>query len=492
MTETRREINLVLAIAVVAALGLGADALSDSVSPPEETVVSDRHVERGTFCPPPVSEILKAQNAVATASETGVPIDYQDAARAAEAEPATPKSSTVAPGAFLLHNSEETALTAIGFGDRPIAGALQSWSAPAEGAGAALCSERPSNTWYFPAGSSELRFDERLLLFNPYPDEAVARVTLFTPTVARNPTSLSDVAVPSGGWTEVEVNEFVNTQKLLSARVETQRGRLIAWRVLFQKPEGGPFGASFTLGAPEASDTWYFPHGLIGDGASETLTILNPTEEEATVTIQTFSADLAFRRPDDLNEIRLEPGTSREINLARAGPSFKGNAESAHFSATVTTCPLGAGREEICPASEQVPIVVERSLSVESGPFEGVSSEIGTPVLGDRLLLPPPAQNAGEDLLALFNGGTEPVDVQVKLLTLKGPETPTPLTNLRVEPGRRVERSLDDFAELGPFFAVVTSSGPLTAERIARSVSGGDLVDVMGRSVAPADSGSEP
>ena len=478
MSEGLRELRLVAAIALVALLGLALEAVSGPIEVFDEVPVGDRHVERGTFCPPPIGQPVKAQAAIATASGASVPIDFQDASTSATGEPAPPKSSTVAEGAFLLHNSDESALTTIGFGDRPIAGALNSWEKPAQGAGAGLCSERPSDTWWFPVGTSELRFGEQLLLFNPYPDEAVAQITFFDETGANTPGSLTDVAVPSGGWTTVSVNQFVKTEKLLSARVQSTRGRVIAWRAVFQKPEEQAKGVTFTLGAPQASPTWYFPHGLLGGEASQKFTIVNPSQEEATVSITTFSSAIEFRQAVDLTEIRLEPETSRQIDLASAGPLIDDDEAPAHLSATVTTC-RQTNPSEDCRGG--VPIVVERSIGVESGVYEGVATEVGASQLGSRWMLPPVAHTATDDSLALFNAGRETAEVEVTLVTLEGRESPPSLASLKLDPGRRLEKSLDEYSELAPFFAVVESTSPIVAERMARSVTGADLTDSMGR-----------
>lgn len=474
MSEKQRELKLVVAIAVLAVLGVGLDALSDPVEDAPPVATSDPHVERGTFCPPPGGQSEKSQVSVTTVSGAEATIDFQDASVAADIDLPDPKTSQIKPGAFLLHTSDDAALTTIGYGDRPVAGGIQAWSGPVEGAGAALCSARPSDTWYFPAGSSELRFDERLLLYNPYPDEAVARVTFFTPSGLIARTSLNDVAVPSGGWEEIAVNEFVNTQKVLSARVSSVRGRVIAWRALFQRPEGEPRGAGFTLGAPEASDMWFFPHGLLGGGASEKITIINPSDDEANVTIQVFSDKLNFDNPDELNQIRLEPQTSQEISLSSATPIFKGDVDAASLSATVMS-------------NGAVPVVVERTLEIESGPFEGVATEVGATELARRWMLPPAAKTAGEDSLGLFNPGGNSATVDVELYTLEGSETPKTLTGLKVKSRGRLQKSLTEFKDLGPFFAVVESDVPLAAERLVHSSASSDLADVMGHPLGPAE-----
>ena len=473
MSDTRRELTVTGAIVALAALGLATESLSDPVSAPEEVRSEARYVERATFCPPDVdAEGSQMKIAVATATGTQTPIDYQDAPAEDDVTPPPPDATSLDAGSFLVHNGGDAPISAVGYGARPVAGAIHEWQEPTEGAGAALCSARPSDTWYFPVGSSELGFDERILLYNPFPDEAVARITLLSPTGATNKAGLNDIAVPAGSWTEVELNEFLRTQKLVSARVDAVRGRLVAWRAFFAKPENGPRGATLTLGAPEVSDTWFFPQGLMGDQSEETLTILNPSDEEVVAAVTIFSADVGLGEAD-LTDIRLEPQTARTVSLA--GAVVEPKVDVAHLSTVVM-------------AEEGAEIVVERSLSVDEGEaFEGVSNEVGSPQPGTRWLVPPVGTRVADDSLVILNASRGAARVDVTLYTLEGTRQPADLADLRISSARRVELSLDDYEEDEPFYALVVSDRPVTVERLGYSTSGDDIADVMGHSVAPLE-----
>ena len=467
----RRELMLAGAILLIAVLGFGAEAISDPVAAPAPEITSARHIERGTFCPPPVDEEgTQTRSGIATVGGAGVPIDFEDARTVDEAEAPPPKNAQVKEGAFLLHNGGGAAFNAVAFGARPVGGAIQSWTDPTEGAGATHCADGPSDTWYFPAGSSELGYDERILLYNPFPDEAVARLTFFTPTGPRSKASLDDVAVPSGGWTELEVNKFMNTQKVLSTEVDAVRGRLIAWKVLFAEPEDGTRGASFTLGAPEASPEWFFPQGFLGDGATEILSILNPSEEEVTVTITPFSRDVELGNVEK-SEIQLEPETSRDVPLRDLELELDPEVSLAHVSIAVTS----AGG---------TPVIVERSLTVHEG-ADGRMSEVGITTPSTRWMLPPLAKSASADELVFLNPGQKTARVDASVMTLKGTESPKVLSNMEVTNAGRLEKSLSDLSVEGPFYVVVDSNRPITVERQAQV--GSDLADVMGRPVAPQD-----
>ncbi len=473
MIEVRREWLLAGAVVLLGGAGLATEAASDPVVVPEPTLEEARHVERGTFCPPPVDEEgAVTQAGIATVSRSGVPVAFESALEETLASPPAPENSEVPEGAFLFHNGQDAAFNAVGFGDKPIGGAIGTWDEPMEGAGATLCSERPSDTWYFPAGSSELGYDERILLYNPFPDEAVARITFFTPTGPRSKAGLDDVAVPSGGWTEVEVNKFMNTQDVLSASVDAVRGRLVAWKVLFARPENAPNGATFTLGAPEPAPKWFFPQGFLGDGANEVLSILNPTDEEVTVTLTTFGSGVGLG-PARANEIQLEPETSQDVALEDLEFVLNEGVELAHIGVVVTS-------------NNGVPIVVERTISV-SDEGAGRTQEVGLTQAGTTWMLPPVARDASEDELVFLNAGRRTARIDAEILTLEGTERPKALQDMKVARAGRVEKSLSEIDVEEPFYVVVTSDNPITVER--RASVGDDIADLMGRSVDPPEDG---
>jgi hypothetical protein len=477
MILASRELIVAGAIAGVAAVGLGLEQLGDPVEVGSAPSAARRHVERAAFCPPAIEDPeVRGTVAVAASSRAAIPIAFEEVRPDTEASPSPspspPASQEVDAGAFVAEDVPSgAALNAIGFGGHPVAGVSDATRSPVAGVGGARCSESPSSAWYFPFGSSELGFDERLLLYNPFPDEAVARISFFTPVGERSPGSLADVAVPSEGFEEVRVNEFVSTQKGLSASVEAARGRLIAWRLLFARPEGGTRGVSMTLGAAEPSPTWYFPDGFVGQGVDETFSVLNPSDDEATVNVSLIAEDRRIRVPEELFEIPVEPGTSQTVSLDEVAPAS--GSGSARVSAVVA-------------ASNGVDIVVERSLSLETLGYEGVSAEVGLVQPSLRWALPPTTGAPTTDGIAVLNPSNEAARVDVTLLTENGEKRPDVLTDVKIAPGLRSQIDLERWSQEEPVFAMLDSNIPVLAERLAYSASASDIADAMGRALTPS------
>jgi Family of unknown function (DUF5719) len=473
MSDIRRELYLVGGVLGLIALGLLTDAVSSPVQDPGRRPEVARHIERAAFCPQAVAE-PGSEISVAVASATGgaLPVDLEEATFGPTASPSPPSTVDLAERSFLTREpTDGAALNAVGYGGHVVAGVAATYEEPVEGAGAARCSERYSNIWYFPGGSSALGYDERILLYNPFADEAVARVTFFTPAGDRDSPSLDDVAVGSGSWEEISINEFAKTKDLLSATVEPIRGRVIAWRVLFAKPEEAPHGVGFTLGATETSDTWYFPEGFIGNGSNQSFTVLNPTEHEVTASLSLFTDKKVVQPPDDRIEdfqsITLEPRTSQEVSLA--GLEAPDGASVSHVSALVS-------------AAEGAEIVVERTMSLSSGDLDGVAMEMGIAQPGLRWMLPPAVAKPATDALAVYNPGGAQASVSVTLLTEDGPQSPKSLQGITLKPHLRAQIPIGAITrEEGAAYAVLTSDRPVVAERLGSSDV--DIADAAGRLV---------
>lgn len=473
MTDRLRELYLAGAVLGLIVLGLLAEAVSNPVTDPGRSLDSSRHVERAAFCPQAAAE-AGSRTSVAVASATGaqVPVDFEEAAFGSLVSPPPPETVDLPEGSFLTRKpTDGAALNAIGYGGRVVAGVAGTYEEPVEGAGGARCSEHYANVWYFPAGSSALGYDERILLYNPFADEAVARVTFFTPAGEQGSASLDDVAVGSGSWQEINVNEFVKTQKLLSATVESVRGRVIAWRVLFAKPEDAPHGVGLSLGASEPSDTWYFPEGFIGPGSNQSFTVLNPTEREVTASLSLFTDKKVVQPPDDRIEdfqsITLAPETSQEVSLA--GLESPAGGTLSHVSALVS-------------AAEGAEIVVERTMSLSGGDLDGVATEMGLTQTGTRWMLAPAAARPATDALAVYNPGAAKATVNVTLLTADGPQSPDSLQGVEIKPHLRLQIPIGAITRKeGAAYAVLTSDRPVAAERLGSTSS--DIADAAGRLV---------
>jgi len=451
--QGRRELVVAAAAAALLGVGVVADVLSEEVGrPPQREPSTARFSERAIFCPP----LIRGARAVRrfyVGSTGDQPIEIG-------VEPGEP--SSLDPEVLAVAAPEgQGPVDIIGYGGRVAAGAVVGYSDPVRGTAAARCSSVASEHWYFPSGTSLLGFDERILLYNPFPDEAVAKVSFLTPSGERAPANLVDVGVPAGNWTEVKVNDFVGPkQRLLSAHVATVRGRLIAWRVLISKGKDLADGVESTLGATDPSTNWYFPQGRVESGVRQKMTLMNPSSEEAVVTISLVTESNVIQ-PDALAEIAIPPKSARSFDVGRA-------LDRRHAE-------LG-GASTLVQSTNGVEIVGERTVVYDQP--ESVTSEIGAPLTAAKWLLPPATATSATDHVVVMNGSSGTARITIALWRADGGQvTPRALRNLRVRAGLRRDINVSDYTAGRPMIALVTATDLVVAERAGLGI---DVAAVMG------------
>lgn len=451
-----REAGLGLTILAVVALGVVVEVAAGEVSSTGPQVIEGpRFAERALFCPPGVLD----GKSFAVAASTGAPV-------ALGLEPARPDRVDLPAGRIFVQELPGRAPTdVVGYGAPVRAGALVRAQAPVVGEGAARCSDRASLHWFFAAGASTLGVDERLLIYNPFPDEAVVRVTFLTEDGEERKGGLADVAVPSQSTTEIAVNKFIRLERTLGVRIDTKRGRVVAWRMLFDDPDGGPTGVQMSLGAAATSDTWFFPDGGVGEGIDERLSVMNPGTEEATVTI-TLTAGDRIIQPEQLVGLQVLPGTTRTIALAEM--MSKRDSDVGGISAVVQS-------------TNSVGVIAERSVRYNTVDVSGSAAEVGAPRLSQKWLLPAATLNPSTDTVVIMNPGSAPATVDLKLLfASKGPASPPDLQGRAIPPGGRVKIGVGQWTNRETAMISLISTAPVVAERFSYSEVPNDVGAVMG------------
>jgi hypothetical protein len=453
---SRRELALGASILVIVGLGLALEALiSEVVRPPAQITRGARFVERALFCPPALKDVKTfAVSAAAGSDEVSLGL-----------EPARPDRVELAPDRlFVQELPGEAATDVVGYGVPVRAGALAR-SAEPPGEGAALCSERASLHWYFAGGSSTLGVDEHLMIYNPFPDEAVAKVTFLTPTGRDSPGGLSHVPVPSKSSVSLAVNEFIKLERTLGVQIDSVRGRFIAWRTLFDHPDGGPTGTQMTLGATTTTDTWFFPEGGVGPGVEERISLMNPGDEEARVTI-TLTAGNEIVQPPELVEIELVSDSTTARDLSSV---LRGNQQDLGGVSVVVQSTNGVG------------IVAERTMRYSGDGLSGSAAEIGLPRPSTSWLLPPATLNPETDTVVLMNPGASPATVSLELLYGdRASRRPAQIQDRELAPGGRLKIGIGQWTALETVFVRLTATGPVVAERFSYSATLDDVGSVMG------------
>ena len=191
MTPRPRDGIVAIAIALFLFAGVALDAWGPKVSA-DPAVEKDDAVftARAVFCPPSLGKPA-GRMTVTTAARGDEPVTIGF-------EPASDERTELAPGNVLERKpSTAEAADVVGYGGLVDATVVTSIDEPISGVGAAACAPAASTRWFFPEGNSTVTHDERLVIYNPFPDEAVVNVSLLTPGGERSKAGLADTAVPS-------------------------------------------------------------------------------------------------------------------------------------------------------------------------------------------------------------------------------------------------------------------------------------------------------
>ena len=434
--------------------GLALDLGSDGVDPGRGTPVEGpRFEERALFCPPAAGG-KTVTGRLTVASESGDELDVAVSPQLTE-----PLSLE---GGHTRTVEVVDPTNVVGRGGAAFASAMSAFSEPVAGRGAAPCSRTASSRWYFGEGSSILGFDESLLVYNPFPDEAVVRVVFFTNAGESAKANLADVGVPAGEWRAVRVNDFILRQRVLAASVDAVRGRVVAWRTATVKA-GSVSGVQFSLGSPTAGPTWYLPAGEVGEDVSERIAVLNPSDEEAVVSVQVLTAEETLQ-PPRLVDLTIPARSSRSIPVGRSMTGRQ--AEEGGIGAIVRS-------------TSGTDIVAEGTVFYDRRGQQGVASEMGVQRPQPDWLLGPAALAPQSDTLFLLNPGGETASVSIELWFGEDePRRPAPLQDVEVRAGTRARVQLQNWTEGRPVVAVVASDAPIVAARSATTTV--DVATIMG------------
>ena len=452
MNERMKETILGAAIAAIVGLGVLWGALSSEVTQGPGRAQTGRFTERSLFCPgTPEGTTMESRLAVGgfTSDEVRVELEPQDEA---PREPLT--------DAALLLKTEGAATNVVGFGGPVGAAVAQTFSDPSPGIGSSACAAKTSRTWYLPFGSSDRGANEFLYLYNPFPDEAVVRIVFYDENGPIAKANLADIAVPAGETTSIKVNKFILQQETLAAEVTALRGRVAAWKVLFSETDAVS-GAAATLGARRPAPLWYFPSGAAGPDIEERISLVNPSDEEAIVSVSLIS-DEEIIQPPELLEMTLPRESALDVNLSEM------LAKDAEGSLSV-----------IVQSINEVGIVAERSVWYGGSGLTGFASEVGAPLAAPGWWLPPPVADAARDSVVVMNTGEEPVKVQLEFRGNEGLLSAEGVGSVNIDPGGRARISLDGLQDSGKAVAILSADGLVVAERIAFSTGGGAAA-VMG------------
>ena len=451
-----REATLAAVLALSLAAGIGFDFAVDDLQAPEQIrLVQPLFDERSVHCPrPPIEGESRSQLAIGSAEEGSLPVGIGDE-----------RIELPEGRARLVRNSASSEI--VGYGGEVVASAVATVDGRGGGVAAARCAKVASPEWYFAEGSSALGFEQRLMIYNPFPDEAVVSMSLYTAQGRQGNANLAEgTAVPAGQTIEVALNDFIRQQRLVGMSVVANRGRVIAWRAMKVNSQDRPEGTQFTLGATAPSDTWYFPEGALEAGVDERITLLNPTDEEAIATLSLVTSGETVQ-PPRLVEVVVPPNSLVPFLLR----DHIGGPQRNIGGAGVVVRTSSGG------------VVAERVVFYETDLLSGTASEIGSTRTSAEWFLGPAVDKPDSDSIILLNPGAEGATVSISLLSEdRGPQSPDALQNLSLDGGTRLKVPIARWTSGRSFSVRVGSDADIVVERFGYR--GDDVASVIGLPLA--------
>ena len=334
---------------------------------------------------------------------------------------------------------------------------------------------------------------DEISLLNPYALPAIADLSFSTSQGAVVPVADQGVVVPPRGLTVLDLG----TQKQLgllqhvAVTVTARTGRIVAFQteIATTPPAGAPpvgtagaldavvpvAGVTLTLGAGEASTSWWWPQGADGPGLNESYDVYNPGGRPARLTLGLLSG----------GAVGGGVGSTDQFTVG------------AYGTAVVTTNGEPWALPDISYATHLestngVPVVAERSVAAaEPSPYRGLGALLGQAQPGGTWLLGTDPTLSTQPSLAqqwleISDPGLLPATVSVDDLSGRGLVELPGTSAFQVAAGQRGGIELP--VGLVGRAVVVTSSVPILVEADSYS-----LLPEVGMNLAPAtELGSPP
>ncbi len=455
MTPRRIPI-IVLVVAALAVLALvevddGApDALEDAVAVAMPTVGADSALSSAWFCAASSTSAagrgdltVTVANAAATprrGTVTWVPDEGQPVTQPVDLGP---HQALRLDGGGAVDAAELAAIVELDGGGITVEHAVQS----PRGTAVAPCASATSDRWYLANGTTARDASQVLVLFNPFPDDAIVDVSFATDQGRDQPDALQGLPLRARSVTRVNVTDMVRRREVTATSVVARRGRLVVDRLQSFDGSDGRTGLSLTLAAPAPAEVWTFPAGVYEEGLTERWRLFNPGERDAVVIIEVVP---------DTGEI--------PIPVERTVPARSQITVDAAESATV---PAGTQHSSTVRSINGAPVVAERELAARApSPRRGWSSMLGSPLSAQRWVLATgPGAGEVDERVVVHNPGAAAVRFSVTALASGSPLPVARLQDIELGPAQRRVLRMSEMIERSPLPLVVEAEAPVVVER---------------------------
>lgn len=316
------------------------------------------------------------------------------------------------------------------------------------------CATGASDEWHFAWGTTAREARELLVLFNPFPDDAIVEGVFSTEDTIREPGRFAGgLVVPGRSTVGIDLGDDVTRRDEVAASLTTRTGRLIVDRIVRVNEDGGDRGLTVQLGVTEPQRTWVFPDGIASEDFREQFVVYNPTEELAEVEI-----DLRVDRPEENGipapvELSIAPGSHATVDMNEDG-----------------RLPVGVPHSAVVRSANDVPVVAERVLSsLRTSGRRGLSVTTGSPVEATEWTFAAGStEEPSAESITIVNLDPQVLTEVDVIAVVGGQELPVAdLQGVVVEAGERLNVDLTpQIANRDDLAVVVRATEPVVVERI--------------------------
>lgn len=208
------------------------------------------------------------------------------------------------------------------------------------------CASASAPVWHVASGATTRDAREVVVLFNPFPTDAIVDISFDTDAGSREPVRFQGFPVAAGTVVGIDIGDDVAREAQVAATLRTRIGRVVVERLQEFDGSLGPEGLAVALGVPGASTTWAFADGAVDEGGSERIVVYNPSDERAQVEVQVLPAtDEAAPAPQPFR-LSIRAGTFTVVDYG---------AEERVAA--------GVGHATVVHSTNGVPVVAERIMT---------------------------------------------------------------------------------------------------------------------------------
>ncbi len=326
------------------------------------------------------------------------------------------------------------------------------------GSDSSPCASTSSSRWEFPGGETTQGSSQTMVLFNPFPEDAVAQLAFSSDTGRRIPALFEAAVIPGRSFRVFDVSAEVTQATHSAATIEVRSGRVVAQRIIIRTPRRRGSGLTSTTGTPGASLVSYLPIAQATPSRSTSVLLYNPSDERAEVDVELRIDDIVI----PAFEVPL-PGLARQRLDLSTEPRMQELLEGEREYALIIRSANGV---PVTSELEYTSVAVGDEATVE-----GMAAVVGSPVAATRWLVGAPlAEDDAVSALVLLNPSFETI-VQASVTILDVDGNRQSAGTIELGPGGRRKVSFADLGVNGSATVIIEANSPVVAGRELVSLS---------------------